>query len=161
MGFNSGFKGLIHFTNVPNLRTLNCGHHLESSICLHVVTSHITIFQIWALKLLILSWDSYCKVCENPLLGHDLSNGHRALSFLRKILGLMWEKISLKYLSFEGKIKIWIQVTGRRGRRRRKLLDDLKERRGRIISFEGESSRSYYVESSLWKRLWTCRKTDY
>jgi hypothetical protein len=41
-------------------------------------------------------------------------------------------------------------VTGRRGRRRRKLLDDLKER---IISFEGESSGSHYVESSLWKRL--------
>jgi len=30
----------------------------------------------------------------------------------------------------EGKIKGWIEVTGRRGRRRRKLLDDLKERRG-------------------------------
>jgi hypothetical protein len=30
----------------------------------------------------------------------------------------------------EGKIKEGIQVTGRRGRRRRKLLDDLKERRG-------------------------------
>jgi len=30
----------------------------------------------------------------------------------------------------EGKIKGGIVVTGRRGRRRRKLLDDLKERRG-------------------------------
>ena len=30
----------------------------------------------------------------------------------------------------EGKIKGGILVTGRRGRRRRKLLDDLKERRG-------------------------------
>jgi len=30
----------------------------------------------------------------------------------------------------EGKIKKEIEVTGRRGRRRRKLLDDLKERRG-------------------------------
>jgi hypothetical protein len=29
----------------------------------------------------------------------------------------------------EGKIKGGIEVTGRRGRRRRKLLDDLKERR--------------------------------
>jgi hypothetical protein len=29
----------------------------------------------------------------------------------------------------EGKIKGWIEVTGRRGRRRRKLLDKLKERR--------------------------------
>jgi hypothetical protein len=31
---------------------------------------------------------------------------------------------------FEGKIKEGIEVTERRGRRRRKLLDDLKERRG-------------------------------
>jgi hypothetical protein len=30
----------------------------------------------------------------------------------------------------EGKIKWKIEVTGRRGRRCRKLLDDLKERRG-------------------------------
>jgi len=30
----------------------------------------------------------------------------------------------------EGKIKRGIEVTGRRGRRRRKLLDDLKGRRG-------------------------------
>jgi hypothetical protein len=30
----------------------------------------------------------------------------------------------------EGKIKGAIEMTGRRGRRRRKLLDDLKERRG-------------------------------
>ena len=30
----------------------------------------------------------------------------------------------------EGKIKGGIEVTGRRGRRRRKLLDDLNERRG-------------------------------
>jgi len=30
----------------------------------------------------------------------------------------------------EGKIKGGIEVTGRRGRRRKRLLDDLKERRG-------------------------------
>jgi hypothetical protein len=30
----------------------------------------------------------------------------------------------------EGKIKAGIEVTGRRGRKRRKLLDDLKEGRG-------------------------------
>jgi hypothetical protein len=33
----------------------------------------------------------------------------------------------------EGKIQGGIEVTGRRGRRRRKLLDDLKERRGTLI----------------------------
>jgi len=30
----------------------------------------------------------------------------------------------------EGKIKGGVEVTGRRGRRRRKLLDELRERRG-------------------------------
>jgi len=60
----------------------------------------------------------------------------------------------------EGKIKGEREVTGRPGRRRRKLLDGLKERRG-VLSFEGGSPRSHYMESSLWKRLWTCRKTDY
>jgi hypothetical protein len=57
----------------------------------------------------------------------------------------------------EGKIKGGIEVTGRRGRRRRKLLDDLK---GGDTS-EGGSSRSHYVKSWLSKRLWTCRETDY
>jgi len=60
----------------------------------------------------------------------------------------------------EGKIQGGIEVTGRQGRRRRKLLDNLKGKE-RILSFEGGSSESHYVQSSLWKRLWTCRKTDY
>ena len=47
----------------------------------------------------------------------------------------------------EEKIEGGDSLTGRRGRRHTKLLDDLKER---ILSFEGGSSRSHYVESSLW-----------
>jgi hypothetical protein len=30
-----------------------------------------------------------------------------------------------------------------------------------ILSFERESSRSHYVEEPFWKRLWTCRQTEY
>jgi hypothetical protein len=59
----------------------------------------------------------------------------------------------------EGNIKGGIEVAGRRGRRRRTLLDDPKERRGNCHLNE-EALRSRYVESSLWKRLWTCPKTD-
>jgi hypothetical protein len=44
----------------------------------------------------------------------------------------------------EGKIKGGIEVTGRRGRRRRKLLDDLKERRG----------YSYLKEEALDRTTW-------
>jgi len=36
----------------------------------------------------------------------------------------------------------------------------LRKGEERILSFERGSSGSHYVESSFWKRLWTCRKTD-
>jgi hypothetical protein len=39
-------------------------------------------------------------------------------------------RICLLQQGIEGKIKGEIEVTGRRGRKRRKLLDDLKERTG-------------------------------
>jgi hypothetical protein len=47
----------------------------------------------------------------------------------------------------EGKIKGEIEVTGRRGRRRRKLLDDLKERRG----------YSHLKEEALDRSMWRAR----
>jgi hypothetical protein len=45
----------------------------------------------------------------------------------------------------EGKVKGGIEVTGRRGRRRGKLLDDLKGRRG----------YSHLKEESLDRTIWT------
>jgi len=47
----------------------------------------------------------------------------------------------------EGKIKGGIEVTGRRGRRRRKLLDDFKERRG----------YSHLKEEALDRTMWRHR----
>jgi hypothetical protein len=47
----------------------------------------------------------------------------------------------------EGKIKGGIEVTGRRGRRRRKLLDDLKERR----------KYSHLKEEALDRTMWRVR----
>jgi len=47
----------------------------------------------------------------------------------------------------EGKIKGGIEVTGRRGRRRRKLLDDLKKRRG----------YSHLKDVALDRTKWTAR----
>ena len=47
----------------------------------------------------------------------------------------------------EGKIKGGIEVTERRGRRRRKLLDDLKERRG----------YSHLKEEALDRTMWSAR----
>jgi len=45
-------------------------------------------------------------------------------------IGHILRRNCLLQLVIEGKIKGRIEVTGRRGRRRRKLLDDLKKRRG-------------------------------
>jgi hypothetical protein len=59
----------------------------------------------------------------------------------------------------EGKLEGRIEMTGRPGKRRKQLLDDLKEKRGYWKL--RESIRSHCVENSLWKRLRTCRKTDY
>jgi hypothetical protein len=47
----------------------------------------------------------------------------------------------------EGKIRGGIEVTGRRGRRRRKLLDDLKEREG----------YSHLKEEALDRTMWIAR----
>ena len=60
----------------------------------------------------------------------------------------------------EGKIKGEMEMARRRGRRRKKLLDDLKDRRGYSHLKDG-SSGSHYVEASFWRRLWTCCQTEY
>jgi hypothetical protein len=46
----------------------------------------------------------------------------------------------------------------RRGRRRKQPLDDLK-RKKKCWKLE-KKTRSYCLEGWLWKRLWTCLKTD-
>jgi hypothetical protein len=48
----------------------------------------------------------------------------------------------------EGKIKGEIEVTGRRGRRRRKLLDDLTERRG-YCHLKEEA-----LDRTMWRAAW-------
>jgi hypothetical protein len=67
-----------------------------------------------------------------------------------RLTGLVtfWCRNCLLQQVIEGKIKGGIEVTERRGRRRRKLLDDLKGKE-RILSFEGGSFGSHYVEEAL------------
>ena len=61
------------------------------------------------------------------------------------------QKLPLIYtnlcLVIEGKIKGGIEGTGRRGRRRKKLLDELKERRG----------YSHLKEEALDRTMWRAR----
>jgi hypothetical protein len=58
----------------------------------------------------------------------------------------------------EGKLEGRIEMMGRRGRRRKQLLDDLKEK-GRYWKLK-EEALDRTVENSLWKRLRICSKTD-
>jgi hypothetical protein len=76
-----------------------------------------------------------------------------------KCIGHILLRNSLLRQVIEGKIKGGIEVTGSRGRRRRKLPDDLKERKGYSHLKEEALDRNGF-ESSLWKRFWTCRETD-
>jgi len=58
------------------------------------------------------------------------NNLHEITKLKANWIGHILRRNCLLQQVIEGKIKGGIEVTGRRGRRRRKLLDDLKERRG-------------------------------
>ena len=62
-------------------------------------------------------------------------------------IGYVLRRNCLLQLVIEGKIQEEIEVTGRRGRRCRKLLDDLKERRG----------YSHLKEEALDRTMWRAR----
>jgi hypothetical protein len=60
----------------------------------------------------------------------------------------------------EEKVKGEMEVTRRRGRRRKKLLDGLKDRRGYSHWKEEALDRTMWRDR-FGKRLWTCRQTEY
>jgi hypothetical protein len=60
----------------------------------------------------------------------------------------------------EGQIEERLQMTGRRERIPKQLLDDQKAKK-MILENERGSHRYQSVENSLSKTLWPCRKTDY
>jgi len=67
--------------------------------------------------------------------------------FFLVFLSLLSLLLSFLQRVIEGKIKGGIEVTGRRGRRRMMLLDDLKERRG----------YSHLKEEALDRTMWRAR----
>jgi len=62
-------------------------------------------------------------------------------------IGHIWRRNCLLQRVTEGKIQRGIEVTGRQGRRRRKPLDELKERRG----------YSHLKEEALDRTIWRAR----
>ena len=72
---------------------------------------------------------------------------HEIIKVKANWIGHILRRNCLLQRVIEGKIKGGIEVTERRGRRRRKLLDDLKESRG----------YSHLKEEALDRTMWTAR----
>ena len=78
-----------------------------------------------------ISWTDYVRNEEVLLTVNEQRNIiHEIRKRKANWIGHLWRRNCILKQVIEGKIKGGIEVTGRRGRRRRKLLDDLKERRG-------------------------------
>jgi len=72
---------------------------------------------------------------------------HEISKWKANLIGHILRRNCLLQRVIEGKIKGGIEVAGRRGRRRRKLLDDLKERR----------RCSHLKEEALDRSMWRAR----
>jgi hypothetical protein len=80
----------------------------------------------------------YLRVKEQRYILHEISK--RKANWI----GHIWRTNCILRQVIEGKIKGGIEVTGRRGRKRRKLLDDLKIKRG----------YSHLKEEALDRTMW-------
>jgi hypothetical protein len=110
---------------------------------------HLENFEMWCWRRVEkISWTDHVRneellltVKKHRNILHEISK--RKANWIGHIL----RRNCLLQQVFEGKIKWWIEVTGRRGRRRRKLLDDLQERRG----------YSHLKEEALDRTVWIAR----
>jgi len=93
---------------------------------------HMESFEIWCWRRMEkISWtdqvrneEVFLRVKEQRNILHEIRK--RKANWIGHIL----RRNGLLQRVIEGKIQVGIEVTGRQGRRRRKLLDKLKERRG-------------------------------
>ena len=114
-----------------------------------VYQKHLESFEMWCWRRVeMISWtdhvtneDVLLRVKEQKNILHEISK--RKANWIGHIL----RRNCLLQRVTEGKIKGGIEVTGRQGRRRRKLLDDLKERRG----------YSHLKEEALDRTVWGVR----
>jgi len=78
-----------------------------------------------------ISWTDHVRNEEGLLRVKEQRNIlHEIRKWKANWMGHILRRNCLLQRVIEGKIQGGIEVTGRRGRRRRKLLDELKERRG-------------------------------
>jgi len=93
---------------------------------------HLESFEMWCWKRMEkISWTDHVRNEEVLLTVKEHRNILHEISKRKaKWIGYILRRNCLLQRVIEGKTEGGIEVTGRRGRRRRKLLDDLKERRG-------------------------------
>jgi hypothetical protein len=104
---------------------------------------------------------SWTDRVNNEAVLHRVKEERNILHTVRRrkanCIGHILRRNSLLKHIIEGKIR----GTRRRGRRRKQLLDDLKETR-RFWKLKRKLRITLFGElRSVWKRLWTCRKTDH
>jgi len=92
---------------------------------------HLESFEMWCWKMERISWTEHVRNEEVLLRVKEQRNILHEVSKRKAYwIGHILRRNFLLQRVIEGKIKGRIEVTGRREIRRRKLLDDLKERRG-------------------------------
>jgi len=95
-----------------------------------------------------ISWTDHVKNEEVLLRVKEQRNIlHEIRKWKANSIGHILRRTCLLQRVIEGKIQGEIEVTGRQGRRRKKLLDDLKERRG----------YSHLKEKALDRTMWRAR----
>jgi len=110
---------------------------------------HLESFELWCWRRMEkISWTDHVRneevlltVKEQRNILHEISK--RKANWIGHIL----RRNCLLQRVIEGKIQGGTEVTGRQGRKRRKLLDDLKERRG----------YSHLKEEALDRTMWRAR----
>ena len=130
--------------------------HLEHGLPLHALVcetatlssgcnrKHVTVRtdQLWSMVQIIRGaysmmlihvandWSWSSNVCSVLIVNEQRNILHEIRKRMANWIGHILRRNRLLQQVIEGKIKGQIEVTRRRGRRRKKLLDDLKDRRG-------------------------------
>jgi len=114
------------------------------------------VVKIWCWNRMVkMSWNDRVKNEEYYTWGQEYPTYSKKKA---NWIGHILRKNCILQHVIKGKIQGRARVPGRRGRRRKRLLDDLKEKGGSWKSKE-EALYRILVEYSFWKRLWSRCKT--
>jgi hypothetical protein len=99
-------------------------------VCIYACMYDLGSFEMWCWRRMEeISWTDHVRNGVLPRVKEQRNILHEISKRKANWIGHMLRRNCLLRRVIEGKMKGGIEVTGRRGRRRRKLLDDLVERR--------------------------------